>query len=129
MNDQAPADTIRHAITRLRDSAADATPGPWTSLDGGDRLIHEHDDGFDYVVDEPMSNAANAWYIALMNPLVAVALADWLEAELLVHEQAGALALAATSGEVHIGGHVARVEVGLSTLDKALAVARALVQP
>ena len=134
MTDQSPADTIRRAIHLLRTHAEAATPGPWVSLGGGDRLIRQHDDvddtdGFDYVVDEPMSNSANAAYIALMNPLVAASLADWLAAELLVHEQAGALAAAATSGEVHIGGSVARMEVGLSTLDKALAVAVALTGP
>lgn len=57
--------------------------------------------------------------------LLRLTVADWLDAELLVHQQAGALAAAAASGEVHIGGELVRVEVGLSTFGKALAVARA----
>lgn len=139
MNDQAPADTIRHAITRLRAHATAATQGQRSLIEIRDpgrfgfptRVIATWatDTGGEASTGVADARASDAAFIALMNPLVAVALADWLEAELLVHEQAGALALAATSGEVHIGGHVARVEVGLSTLDKALAVARALVQP
>lgn len=78
-----PAETLRRAAKAMRAHAAAATPGPWTSLNDGDRLIHEHDDGtddFTYVVDEPMSNAANAAYIASWHPKVAFAVSVWLDA-------------------------------------------------
>jgi len=53
-----------------------------------------------------------------------IAIADWLDAELSVHQQAGALAASAASGDLHVMGEPLRFEVGLSTFDKALAVAR-----
>jgi hypothetical protein len=77
-----PADTIRRAADLMRTRAAAATRGPWLSMDGGDRLVHDpgHDlDPPEYVVDEPMSNAANAEHIAGMDPLVAKATAGLLE--------------------------------------------------
>ncbi|MEV6737914.1 hypothetical protein AB0N14_13665 [Streptomyces sp. NPDC051104] len=81
-----PADELRAAAEKLRAIAThpDVTPGPWLCLDGGDRIIH---DGpgiefgpADYVVDEPVSNSANAELIAAMHPGVGAALADWLTA-------------------------------------------------
>ncbi|OPC84161.1 hypothetical protein B4N89_27435 [Embleya scabrispora] len=77
-----PADTIRRAADLMRTRAAAATRGPWLSMDGGDRLVHDpgHDyDPPEYVVDEPMSSAANAEHIAALHPLVAVAMANVLE--------------------------------------------------
>ena len=73
---------LRQAAAQMRATAQKATPGPWTSLDNGDRLIHEHpgSDDFTYVVDEPMSNGANAAHIAAWHPGVALAVADWLDA-------------------------------------------------
>ena len=74
---------LRQAAAKMRATAQDAIPGPWTSLENGDRLIHEHNDGsddFTYVVDEPMSNGANAKHIAAWHPGVALAVADWLDA-------------------------------------------------
>jgi hypothetical protein len=75
------ADLLRRAATRLRESALAATGGSWCSLDGGDRLVSFNLAGqeFGYVVDEPMSNGANAAYIALVHPPVALALAAWLD--------------------------------------------------
>src|SRR5262245_30580428 len=71
---------LRRAATRLREHAQAATPGPWDNLDDGDRLVHLDDnDGFEHVIDEPISNAANAAYVALMHPPVALALADLLD--------------------------------------------------
>jgi hypothetical protein len=77
------ADMCRRAAARIRELAEAATPGPWTSLDNGDRLIHEHNDDTDditYVVDEPMSNAANAAHIAAWSPPAALAVAALLDA-------------------------------------------------
>jgi hypothetical protein len=82
---ETPAATLHRAADKIRTllAADDLTPGPWLSLDGGDRIIH---DGpaiefgpADYVIDEPAGNAANAEWIAAMHPGVGVALADWLE--------------------------------------------------
>lgn len=78
---QTPSETLRAAAARLRALAAKATPGPWSSLDDGDRLIHvigEHGD-FEYVVDEPISNSSNAAWIAALSPVVAEPLARELE--------------------------------------------------
>ena len=81
------ADELQAAATKLRTLAQAATPGPWESLNDGDRLVHwkldpsgQFDDDFDYVVDEPMSNGDNAALIASMDPTVALALADLLDA-------------------------------------------------
>jgi len=80
-----PADELAAAVETLRARLTDPelTPGPWLSLDHGDRLLYDGPGAEDqppvYVVDEPMSNGANADYIELMHPGVGAALADWLE--------------------------------------------------
>lgn len=136
MSDLSPADTIRAAIHLLRTSAADATPGRRSvveirdpgPLDYPARVLAAETTATGSVVWATVADTrpGDAGFIALFTRDAGLALADWLAAELRVHEQAGALAAAATAGEVHIGGSVARMEVGLSTLDKALAVAVAL---
>lgn len=79
------ADELRAAARTLRALLADRqlTPGPWLSMDRGDRVLWNGEGAEDlpprYVVDEPMSNGANADYIAAMHPDVGHALADWLE--------------------------------------------------
>jgi hypothetical protein len=81
------ADELRAAARTLRALLADRelTPGPWLSMDRGDRLLWNGEGAEDqapvYVVDEPMSNGANADYIAVMHPDVGHALADWLDEE------------------------------------------------
>ena len=80
-----PADELRTAADRLRKllDAPELTPGPWLSLDHGDRMLYDGPGAEDqppiYVIDEPMSNGANADYIEAMHPGVGAALADWLE--------------------------------------------------
>jgi hypothetical protein len=82
-----PDQEIRAAITKLRARLADPelTPGPWLSMDQGDRVLWGGEGAEDqppvYVVDEPMSNGANADYIAAMDPNVGKALVGWLEVE------------------------------------------------
>jgi hypothetical protein len=79
------ADELRAAARTLRALLADRqlTPGPWLSMDRGDRVLWDGEGAEDqppvYVVDEPMSNGANADYIAVMHPDVGHALADWLD--------------------------------------------------
>jgi hypothetical protein len=77
---------IREAAQVMRQRAKAATAGPWESLDDGDRLVAwkldpsgQFDDDFDYVVDEPISNAANAEHIASWHPGVALAVAALLD--------------------------------------------------
>ena len=80
-----PADEITTAAARLRTLLADPqlTPSPWLSMDHGDRILWNGPDAEDlpprYVVDEPTSNAANAEWIAALDPAVGAALAGWLE--------------------------------------------------
>lgn len=82
-----PADELRTVAARLRRLLADTelTPGPWLSMDRGDRVLWDGPGADDhpprYVIDEPMSNSANADYIAAMHPGVAKALVGWLEVE------------------------------------------------
>jgi hypothetical protein len=82
-------------------------------MDRGDRLLWDGEGAEDqppvYVVDEPMSNGANADYIAVMHPDVGHALANWLETE----------AATWAGDEVH---H--RCDPKTCTLDAALAIAR-----
>lgn len=136
MSDLSPADTIRTAIDLLREHAAAATAGRRSVveirdpglLDFPTRVLAAETTATGSVVWVTVADTrpGDAEFIALFTRDAGLALADWLAAELRVHEQAGALAAAATSGEVHIGGSVARMEIGMSTLDKALAVATAL---
>lgn len=74
-----PSEIVRRAAQQLQDLAVAATPGPWVSLDNGDRLVHDPGHDLDkpvYVVDEPMSNSVNAEYIAALHPIVAVRIAE-----------------------------------------------------
>lgn len=77
-----PAERLREAATRLREVAGDATPGPWFLDKGGDTGV--------YTAPRPSPASQDiAWshspdveaYIAAMHPPVALALADWLDAE------------------------------------------------
>src|SRR5450755_3104959 len=67
------AETRRRAAHLMRERAMEATPGPW-----------EHDDA-EVIADQESVvdglNPANAVHIAGMHPGVALALADWLDAE------------------------------------------------
>jgi hypothetical protein len=66
----------------MRQRATAATGGRWESLDNGDRLVALHGgSAWSYVVDEPISNAANAEHIASWDPPMARAVADLLDDE------------------------------------------------
>lgn len=79
-----PAEELRTAAAKLRSLLAnpELTPGPWLSMDRGDRILWDGPGADDlpprYVVDEPMSNGANADWIAVMHPGVGQLLAKWL---------------------------------------------------
>lgn len=91
-----PSATLRAAAQKIRDTADRATPGPWIDLDNGDRIVRdpevtaaESDDDpcgagapLEYVVDEPLyANPANGAHIVLWDPVVAEAVAVWLDEE------------------------------------------------
>jgi len=126
-----PAETIRAAATRLREAAEKAMPGPWTS-----NVSHERTDISDPNVPEEYWTAEvfpleadgesiywtaledpsdTAAYIALVSPVVGLALADWLD---LTAETPAFDAFAAGRKS-----HVAR------NISAALAVARTLLAP
>jgi hypothetical protein len=80
-----PDARLTAAAARLRTLLArpQLTAGPWLNMDDGDRLLRNQPGDEDtapiYVVNEPMSNGANAAWIAAMHPGVGLALADWLD--------------------------------------------------
>lgn len=90
-----PAARLQAAATHLRTLLANPhlTAGPWLSLDHGDRLLRNQPGDEDrapvYVVDEPISNGANADYIEAVHPGVGEALAAWLESAAEDAEQIG----------------------------------------
>ena len=85
-----PVERFRAAATRLREVAADATTGPWSVTrehlthpeagadvrGAGGRWVASDCDGY-----QGGCLPADADYIAMMHPPVALALADWLDAE------------------------------------------------
>ena len=82
------ADRLREAAALLRERAGEATPGQWEAVEGdyrddwpirgagGGYLCTSPDDGVRGGHDEE-----DAHYIVMMHPPVALALADWLDAE------------------------------------------------
>jgi hypothetical protein len=90
----APDARLTAAATRLRTLLAnpELTAGPWLSLDHGDRLIRNQPGDEDrapiYVVNEPISNGANADYIAAVHPGVGTLVAQLLEERALVARHA-----------------------------------------
>lgn len=74
---------LRAAAKRLRELAADATPGPWTLYDRGVCWeINELD-----AHDGTSLRRGDAHYIAALNPLIAEPLAKWLESEADTYEE------------------------------------------
>ena len=77
------AQKLRDAAKVLRESASEARAGRWVSKGAGVKAVwsfgtHDvaHCDG-----SLPEGNKINARYIAMVNPLVGLALADWLDDE------------------------------------------------
>lgn len=83
------ADRLREAAAKLRGLAGAATPGPWDSsaksgirvtaqhpdIKNAGRVVAKTDDDWMDCVGDCVSNAA---FIAVMDPVVALAVADWL---------------------------------------------------
>ena len=84
---------LRRAASALRERAGNATPGPWErSTHYGYKIVSQTLTVGHVNPPEPIrparlraviesTNAANAEYLALMHPPVALALADWLDDE------------------------------------------------
>ena len=90
-----PDERLRAAAARLREVAGAATPGPWERQEkwaliysGSDAVVHAFYAGVCECCGEGIEDNAQALasvedttYIAMMGPPVALALADWLDAE------------------------------------------------
>lgn len=132
MTDTSPA-VLRAAATRLRELAtADGiTPGPWLSLDHGDRLLYDGPGAEDqppvYVVDEPMSNGANADYIEAMHPGVGLALAAWLDTAAAGWEDLDLAAATVLDGKPEHAESARLLRAGPYDSTQALAVARLIL--
>ena len=100
------AETLRRAAALMRERAEAATPGPWSNRRGPGEHIVRHDSG------APLANTntrADRRHIASWHPVVALAVADWMEALVRAVERSG----------------VAHYPEPASIHDAALAVARA----
>ncbi|WP_395109833.1 hypothetical protein [Actinomadura sp. SCN-SB] len=92
MSDRTPIEELRAAAQRLRDTAADATRGPWVSHptitreDGNDSAwticrpyCEGTPDGCEDDCGDDFLGEADADWIALMSPVLAESLAAWLD--------------------------------------------------
>jgi hypothetical protein len=98
---RSPAADLRQAAERLRKDAAAATPGPWKHMCLGSEgcVVHRtsgtlRERGTRGTVarfgwKEWKADHADAVFVAGMNPVFALAVADWLEAEAIRAEQSG----------------------------------------
>lgn len=103
MPDTTPTTELRAAAALLREAASHATPGPWrthdTWIDHGGHTATVLTDRPDIndtelvawlptMSNQPWDEARNAWrnagWMALMDPSVGLALADWLDASALL---------------------------------------------
>ena len=82
-----PADVLRTAAARVRETARSATRGPWAAEESREHGFRVGtSDGQEWVAwtgaydDEPDPSRADAAWIALMHPGLAEPLAAWLEA-------------------------------------------------
>lgn len=93
MPEPTPAETIRAAATRLRNTAERATEGPWRVTEDWDGrwfvepvavMLADPDDPETWYDAQP-----DAAYIALVSPVVGKALADWLDENAGTHQPEG----------------------------------------
>lgn len=153
---ESPADLLRRAAAKVRESATSATPGPWqwktwrcpaeeggphhVNCPGIDELTHEFEPGPQgwpvhpaNVVkvshsDWPASSADRAW-IALMSPALAEPLAAWLEAEASCVETQESVGENVPKMLDELAGEPmdSELRVFISTTPTAVAFARALL--
>lgn len=92
-----PVETLREAARLMRERAEAATPGPWTTHGIGVLAPRERDDiaegpGRIFEAQLPYRSErmrANTAHVVGMHPGVALAVADWLEAEVWASESPG----------------------------------------
>lgn len=81
---------LREAAKVLRERAKAATPGPWwNGVSLGNVVFSSTGLDDDIAVTEGFGKRADAAYIALVHPLVGLALADWLDDEACRIEMTG----------------------------------------
>lgn len=130
-----PAARLQAAATLLRArlAAPQLTEGPWLSLDHGDRLLRnqpgDEDQAPVYVVNEPMSNGANADYIAAMHPGTGAAILTVLEqaAARITHYQTAAARIWDLNDPTALSDAEFWVDERVKRLGPALAVADAIL--
>jgi hypothetical protein len=79
------AELLRRAAAKMRADAAAATPSPWATKSGATCDVVRGNAGRNYVASTYGGllgyEEANARHIASWHPVVALAVADWLDAE------------------------------------------------
>ena len=108
----ANADLLRRAAALMRERAEGATPGPWHDVKMGSEGSVVLNDGVNILTGRKPATCrefADAEHIASWHPVVALAVADWLDALARAVERSG----------------VAHYPEPASIHDAALAVARA----
>jgi len=121
-------DTLRRAAEKMRERAKAATNGPYiATVAGGHVEIHGHDHFWVATAgcDETSQAHRDAEHIAAMHPAVALAVADWLDAEAAAHE--GGMGVSDTLRDLvaEVSASEYDVQVAVSTLKQAVAVATA----
>lgn len=134
-------ETLRRGAEKLRGLATAATLGPWRATPYGDGPtqswyvtgrhtlittgLHEDLDDAELVAIE--HDRTDAEYIAAVNPAAGLLLADWLDAEADAHDSGMAVSETLRDMASKAGAGEHHIQVAASTLDQALAVARALL--
>jgi hypothetical protein len=153
-NTEPPVETLRRAAEHMRSRAEAATPGPWARpLNTRNKAIvtaslPEGEQGAYISGTDPTTGErerccvvlANTWsdgkhfrkrsgrdleFIAAMHPAVALAVADWLDAEAAAHEGGMGVSDALRDLVAEVSTSEYDVQVAVSTLKQAVAVARA----
>ena len=88
-NPTSPAEELRAAATLIRETASNATPGPWTvsRLPGIGRTVNDPTARLSIAVGTGWVSGADGEWIALMSPDLAEPLGDLLRSIAAVHEQ------------------------------------------
>ena len=130
------AEMLRKAAKEMRERAEAAPTAPWTCREtthgdpanGPTHMVVENSHGLISDHDYDRWGGTSAVHIASWHPAVALAVADWLEAEADEFEK-----LAAQSTAINLllefadETVAARIGIGYNTLTQALAVARAFL--
>lgn len=125
-----PSETLRRAAEKLRALAQAASEGPWGHASDG-AFIEVYGHNRRWVADAGRSESKQARhdgaFIATLHPGVAVLIADWLDAEAGAHEGGMGITEAVRDLVAVVETRERDIQVAVSTLGQALAVARALL--